>query len=283
MTKAAIIGYASIDYPAVLDGFFRGNETVLIKERPADAFPRPGGCPLYVAVPIAEAGLPVSIITWVGDDSLGDLFTDHVKERNIDTESIATVDKGATPICFLLYQEDGSCGCCFDPGFLGSEELTHNQLKLIQDTELLCFTVGPPDVALAALDHCSEDKKIAWVAKNDPKSYPEKIRGAIGRRADYIFCNASERPWVDAALKGRAKKPPLIVETNGAEQVSVCVGDDPVQKLNVQRLSFNDASGAGDTLAGGCLAAILDGVSEPIEIGKAGVEASRRLLSSRKK
>ena len=74
MTKAAIIGYASIDYPAVLDGFFRGDETVLIKERPADAFPRPGGCPLYVAVPIAEAGLPVSIITWVGDDSLGDLF-----------------------------------------------------------------------------------------------------------------------------------------------------------------------------------------------------------------
>ena len=282
MTNVAVIGYASIDYPAVLDGYFTGDQTVLIKERPTDAFPRPGGCPLYVAGPIAAHSHHTSIITWVGDDEPGRFFTSSAMKRGIQCAGIATVDAGATPICFLLYQADGSCGCCFDPGFLGSESLTAKQIRLTETADIFCFTVGPPNIAAQTLDQISEEKKIAWIAKNDPKSYPEDLRIRLGARADFIFCNSSEREWIDMALRDRERPPPLIVQTNGANPVILEIGENQ-RRLNVPPLSFNDSSGAGDTLAGGCLAAIAGGENDLTAIGDAGISAARQLLEARAK
>lgn len=280
MKAAVAIGYASLDYPAVLDGYFQGNQTVLIKQRPTDSFPRPGGSPLYVAGPLASTSCTTSIITWVGEDDMGELFRSYVAREGVDTGGISVVASGATPICFMIYQQDGSCCCCFDPGFLGSEELSQEQADLIREADLLCITVGPPDIGAQALALVSDDVAVAWVAKNDPQSYPEELRAKLGQRADYIFCNVHERAWIDAALTGRTKSAPLIVETNGAEEVKVECGDQ-IEYLVVPVLEFNDASGAGDTLAGGCLAAVARGESNAARIGAAGISAASHLLKQR--
>ena len=280
MSRAIAIGYASLDYPAVLDGYFQGDHTVLIKQRPAGAFPRPGGCPLYVARPIAASGCSVSIITWVGNDDMGELFRSYVSRDGVDTSGVATVDSGATPICFLIYQEDGSCCCCFDPGLLGKEELGRQQVELIRNADLLCITVGPPEIGMQALDLTSATAAVAWVAKNDPQSYPEQLREMLGTRADYVFCNVNERPWIDSALTGRVRPGPLIVETNGPKIVKV-ESEGQVAYLDVPQLQFNDASGAGDTLAGGCLAAVAGGETDPEKIAAAGIAAATNLLKQR--
>lgn len=280
MKKAVAIGYASVDYPAVLDGYFKGDQTVLIKQRPADAFPRPGGCPLYVARPLAASGCETSVITWVGEDDMGELFRSHAEKAGVDTGGIGTVVPGATPISFMIYQEDGSCCCCFDPGLLGTEELSQGQADLIRTADLVCITVGPPDIGMQALEMASDNCAVAWVAKNDPKSYPEELRGMLGQRADYIFCNVHERAWIDQALLNREKPPPLIVETNGAENVKVQHGKQ-VSHLDVPALEFNDASGAGDTLAGGCLAAVVGGERDAARVAAAGISAAASLLRQR--
>lgn len=280
MKRAVAIGYASLDYPALLDGYFQGDRTVLIKQRPADAFPRPGGSPLYVARPWASSGCRASIVTWVGDDELGRFFASSVAEGGVDTAGVAVVDAGATPVCFLIYQQDGSCGCCFDPGLLGNETLTAEQEALIRDADLFCTTVGPPDIAFRSLELVSDDAAIAWVAKNDPQSYPESLRALLGERADYIFCNAAEREWIDEALLGRRRDAPLIVETNGVEPVKVERGKE-LHYLDVQALEVHDPSGAGDTLAGGALAAVLAGDTDPRRIAQAGIDAAAALLDTR--
>ncbi|MGH8224220.1 MAG: carbohydrate kinase family protein [Woeseiaceae bacterium] len=280
MKAAAAIGYASIDYPAVLDGYFRPDHTVMIKERPTDAFPRPGGCPIYVARPLVDSGCHTSMVTWVGSDDLGEMFRSWAARDGIDTAGVATVEAGATPMCLVIYQEDGSCCCCFDPGLLGREQLNGAQSELIRNADLVCVTVGPPEINAQALDLVAHDAVVAWVAKNDPMSYPESLRAALGRRADYVFCNVHERAWIDEALAGRERPGPLIVETNGAQPVKAEFRGKE-EYLDVPALRFNDASGAGDTLAGGCLAAIADGVTDAREIAAAGIAASTALLRQR--
>ncbi|MDH3616705.1 MAG: carbohydrate kinase family protein [Gammaproteobacteria bacterium] len=280
MKTAVTIGYASIDYPAVLDGYFKADHTVLIKQRPADAFPRPGGCPIYVARPLVTSTCQTSMVTWVGVDDMAERFRSWAARDGIDIAGIATVDSGVTPMCFMIYQEDGSCCCCFDPGLLGQEKLDSTQIALISGADLLAVTVGPPDVGMQALELVADDAAVAWVAKNDPLSYPESLRAALGRRADYVFCNVHEREWIDNALDGRERPDPLIIETNGSEPVKAEFRGE-IEFVDVPTLCFNDASGAGDTLAGGCLAAIAGGETSPELIAAAGIAASTALLKTR--
>ena len=280
MTRVVAIGYASLDYPAILDGFFQGNKTVLINKRPADAFPRPGGSQLYVGRCLAKAGVRTSIITWVGDDDMGELYRSSTELEGIETDGIAVVNQGSTPVCFLLYQEDGSCGCCFDPGFMGSETLTPQQADLIREADLVCITVGPPQIGLRALELTRKDAIVAWVGKNDPVSFPETLRTELGIRADYIFCNVHEREWIDSALMTRKKPAPLIVETSGTGTVKVHHNAQTLELL-VDPLECDDASGAGDTLAGGSLAAVMDGEDDARKIAAAGIEAAHALLKQR--
>lgn len=281
MTRVAVIGYASIDFPAVLDGFFAADRTVMIRQRPADAFPRPGGCPLYVARPIADKGIPVSIVTWVGADHHGELFTSWTEQDGVGVEGIATIAPGDTPVCFMIYQQDGSCGCLFDPGMLGQESLTEKQNALIAGADLLCITVGPPEIAKQALALIAGQCKVAWVMKNDPLSYPKELRAALASRADYIFCNRQEREWVDEALaETQARRQPVIVETAGGNAV-MAQQDNDAERVEVEPLSFDDASGAGDTLAGGCLAAILAGESDLRSVVSSGISAAASLLRGR--
>ncbi len=281
MTGVAVIGYASIDFPAVLDGFFAGDRTVMIKQRPADAFPRPGGCPLYVARPIADKGITVSIVTWVGADHHGELFASWTEQDGVGVEGIATIEPGDTPVCFMIYQQDGSCGCLFDPGMLGRESLTEKQKALIAGADLLCVTVGPPDIAEQALGLIDDQCKVAWVMKNDPLSFPKKLRAALASRGDYIFCNRQEREWVDEALaETQARRQPMIVETAGGNAV-MAQRDNDAERVEVETLSFDDASGAGDTLAGGCLAAIMAGESDLRSVVSSGIDAAAALLRGR--
>ncbi len=281
MKQAVAVGYASLDYPMTLDGYFRGDHTVMVSQRPSDTFPRPGGSPLYVARSLAKAGVDTAVITWIGADSLGQLFCCYVTDDGINDDGIAVVTPGSTPVCFLLYQQDGSCGCCFDPGFMGREELTAKQQALIRNADLVCITVGPADIGIQALALARDDAIIAWVAKNDPLSFSEPLRAQLGQRADYIFCNAQERTWIDNALQCRSKAPPFIVETRGTGSVCVMRGDD-LSVLPVKPLQVNDTSGAGDTFSGACLAAIMKGETALDVIARAGIEASYNLLSQRK-
>ncbi len=281
MSKAVVMGYACIDYPATLNGYFEPDRTVTIQQRPSGGFPRPGGCVLYAARPLAVKGIPVSVLSWAGADAHGKLFASSVENDGIGVSGIVTIKSGATPMAFMIYQADGSCGCLFDPGILGQEFLSVEQRELILGAELLCVTVGPPAITEEALALIGGDCKLAWIMKNDPLSFPEPLRVKLASRADCIFCNRRERGWVDKALaKSASRKRPLVVETAGGETVKA-TQDEEVVQIEVEPLRFSDSTGAGDTLAGGCLAAILSGERDSRVIVSHGIDAAAALLRGR--
>ena len=181
----------------------------------------------------------------------------------------------------MIYQQDGSCGCLFDPGMLGSETLSERQATLIGGADLLCVTVGPPGIAREALALIGSECKVAWVMKNDPLSYPKDLRVALAARADYIFCNRQERAWVDEGLEAaRSHRDPMIVVTSGGEAVAAQHNGTSV-RVDVEPLAFDDPSGAGDTLAGGCLAAMIAGEQDLRSIVASGINAAASLLRGR--
>ena len=280
MNNVVALGYASIDYPAVLDGFFVGDKTVMIKQRPYDNFPRPGGSPLYVARPMINSANDISLITWLGNDQHGRLFLKCADDALINTTGIETFSDGNTPICFLIYQDDGSCGCCFDPGMLGREYLSERQKSLLRNADLLVVTVGPSSIAEQALKLIPATCDVAWVAKNDPISYPKTLRMQLGARCKYIFCNTRERTWIDDAIENQPVTARIIVETNGASEVKI-ESAGQANYVDVPKLEFHDPCGAGDTLAGGCLGAIIRGSDSLSEIACAGINAATQLLRTR--
>ncbi|MBQ4856369.1 carbohydrate kinase family protein [Rhodanobacter sp. B2A1Ga4] len=278
MTRIAVLGYACLDYAASVDGDVRWGWTSRISSRPRDEWPRPGGCSFYVARPLAQAGFGVDIVTWTGDDAMGNLYADHCHRHGIGTQGIDASTGATTPVSMLLYKDDGRCACLIDFGSAGSAT-TSTQEDLIRKADMVVVTVGPAACGLRALDIARDDALIVWVAKNDPISFPPELRTRLGQRARYVFCNGDERTWIDDATVD-ADAEQIVVETRGAEPIHIR-SRGTTMHIPVTPLQVGDATGAGDTLAGATLAALLGGETDPVAAVRSGALASSELLRRR--
>lgn len=279
MTKVALTGYASLDYPIILAGAFKANWTTEIRQRPPDGWPRPGGCHFYAALPLVRRGFDTSLVTWVGTDDMGHLYRRCCASQGISLDACAEITEGATPVCFLVYQADGSCACLIDFGFSGRETLTAVQEQHLRDSDLVCITVGPSATTARALEIVRPDATVAWISKNDPNSFTPEICRALGQRARFIFCNAQERRRIDDCALDRPEDQ-VVVETRGAGAVTIHHRNQVIN-IPVQPVAVLDTTGAGDTLAGGTLAAIAAGETDLSAAVVAGISAARELLEPR--
>lgn len=278
MKRAVLVGYAALEYAVQLEGAFRADWTTPIVHRHKNPWPRPGGCHFYAAMPIAGVGSAADLVTWIGDDELGAFYLTCCERSGIGADGVVCIP-GATPLCFLLYQPDGSCGCLIDFGMSGRAAISAEQERLIAAADLVCITVGPADALARALELIRPETTVAWVTKNDPASFIPSLRRTLAQRADYVFCNQRERAWVDEV---RVTRPvgQVIVQTGGAGAVQIDQSGR-VFTLAVDALAARDTTGAGDTLAGGTLAAILQGEADIVKAVQAGIDAAHRLLTER--
>lgn len=278
MKQAILVGYAALEYAVQLDGEFRGDWTVPIKHRHEHPWPRPGGCHFYAAQPIAQAGGAPELVSWIGEDELGSVYRRYCEHHGIGTRGVVSVP-GTTPLCFLVYQPDGSCGCLIDFGMSSRSAMTTAQENLISGADLVCITVAPAAAVARTLELIRPQATVAWITKNDPVSFTPTVRRTLAQRADVIFCNARERAWVDEVATTRPVGQ-AIVQTSGAGSVQVHQSGR-VTELAVDAIAARDTTGAGDTLAGGTLASLLAGETDLVIAARAGVNAAHTLLKNR--
>lgn len=278
-TRVALVGYAALDHTIQLAGPFRSHWTTPIRHRGNGSWPRPGGCHFYAGMPIARSGAHTSLVTWIGDDDFGDQYRRHCLDMGMAEDGIAVVENGATPLCFLVYEDDGACACLIDFGMAGRETVTSRQEAVLSSADFVCMTVAPATASQRALELIRPDATVAWVTKNDPASFTPALRLSLAKRARYIFCNAKELSWVEEALNGDLGDR-MIVQTNGSGEVRVHRAGDTVV-LPVTPIDARDTTGAGDTLAGGTLAAILGGETDIVRATQMGIAAAAALLNTR--
>ena len=273
MTKLAVSGYSSMDYAVRLKGQIQGDHTTLIEYRDSTAWPRLGGCPAYVAAAVTRQRQQAWPISWIGRDSAAEKYLGDLAAANVPARGIAQLD-GQSPTAILAYQSDGSCACLFDPVFSGQEVLTEEQRGIIGGATHVCVTAGPPDLMDEILACRRSDARLYWVCKNDVQCFTREMRATLSELSDVIFCSHSER---DLILHQRTG---TVVETFGKEWVRVS-HDGETKTLKVDPISVGDTTGAGDTLAGGFIAAEMLGVSTPFDAAECGLGAARDMLADR--
>ncbi len=275
MTQLVVTGFASLDYPVSLAGMAKGDCTTLISDRDPEAWPRLGGCSAYVATAVARKGIAAAPVSWVGSDDAAELYCDALRTEGCETAGVARIQAARSPVALLAYQADGSCVCLYDPAFGGAEILTPAQSELISAARHLAITVGPPQLTAQILALRHPQSTLYWILKSDPACFPPDICAALSAAAAVIFCNRSERDMISST---RAEA--VIVETGGTKGVTV-LADGKTSTCPVEPLIISDTTGAGDTLAGGFIAAMMSGETDPLEAAKQGITAVRELLEKR--
>jgi ribokinase len=284
MSRIAITGYASLDHVIVLDGDVVPGKTTTIVNRSVKSWPRLGGGPAYVALAVHASNPGATVpVSWIGEDALGDNYVRQLAERGISSAGMAVVEGARTPIAVLVYDQASDCACLYDPGLPGGVGLDAAQRDLIEGSEWIGVTIGPLAVTDQLLKLLRNDQQLAWVVKNDPKAITPGQSAALYERADLVFCNGRERAFLDdARAAGRTPRTgQIIVETQGRRGALFLRGEES-HFVAAEPVEVIDPTGAGDTFAGGVIAAIMKGETDLEAIGQAGNAAARALLLDRK-
>lgn len=283
--KVAAIGYASVDHALRTTGPPELDRTVRIIDRPADGWGRTGGAPAYVCRALTAEGIATPrAISWVGPDQAGADYRRALRDDGIDTEGIAIVPDARTPFSVLVYADTGGCACLYDPG-MANQKLSPAQAELIADTGWLVITVGPTQALADALDRTMPDTRVAWLVKADQAAFTPPLCRRLAERADLIAHNKAERAFIEDTLDAAGPRPGrLIVETHGANGLSWRLerqNEVPqTGRQSVHARKVTDQTGAGDTLAGGLLAGLIEGQKIERAILR-GVRAVDRLMHNR--
>jgi ribokinase len=272
MTRLAVTGYASLDYVMQLDGMVAPDQTTTGRRSDA-AWPRVGGCPSYIAKAVARVGGAVDPVMWVGTDAMGRMLAEDLRTTCVGTDAVAMVDRARSPTALMVYQRDGSCAVLFDPGLAGAETLTDTQRAAITTASHLCISVGPPQLSAEILDLRAPHARLYWAVKNDPACFTPDIVARLRTEADVIFCSRAERELVGATSA-------MVIQTLGPSGVQIDIGDRRVS-LPVAAIDTPDTTGAGDTFAGGVIAAEMAGACAPEHAAEAGIAAAAAMLIDR--
>lgn len=278
--KVVVSGYATLDYVVQLEDDFHGTGTVIGELGVSGAWPRAGGAALYASRRIAAAGHRAFTLTWIGDDGDGGHYLRACQRAQICCDAIVQRRAVKTPRCVLIYNPGGDYGCLLDTGFGDLERLTEAQSGVVQDADHLCISAGPAQAAMDMLDCVPDGRQVSWIAKLDRRCFPEELCRRLASRANLIFCNASEREFIQAAYLGDRPKSQIIIETLGGAGVLIDSADGK-RVIPATAIKAHDTTGAGDTLAGEVIAQHCLGNTGVDEAVASGMAAAKDLLASR--
>jgi ribokinase len=283
MTRIAVTGYASLDHVAMLDGSPRAGRTTRIVERQESAWPRLGGSPAYVSAALVANGVPEAFpVSWIGDDEDGAAYREQLAARRVPADGLEIIAGARTPMAILAYEPEGGCICLYHPGMPQELTLSPRQSSLVRGCDWVCVTIGPAAVTEAVLATIRPDARLAWVVKHDPAAMSLQLAARLAARADLIFCSLAESDFVSEALAATPaqREGQIVIETHGGAGAAFNRGGRS-KFVPATPLAIADPTGAGDTFAGGALAALAAGESDPVAIVEAGHKAARALLETR--
>ncbi len=283
MIRVAITGYASLDHVAMLDGTPGAGRTTTIIDRPDGAWPRLGGSPAFVARALAGQGIRGACpVSWIGDDEAGRTYRRQLESDAIDGTGLEQIPGARTPIAILAYEPLGGCICLYDPGMPDGLRLSASQQRIVEEADWVCVTIGPSDATMGVLDVLRKDQKLAWVVKHDPRAISPELAARLAGRADLICHSQAESEFLEAALaaSGDRDADKILIETRGGQGAVFRRGEEGLL-VRSDPLAVTDPTGAGDTFAGGVLAALIKDEADPTRIVMAGHAAARALLTAR--
>lgn len=275
--NAVVVGHASLDRALVVNRCPGPGMTAVVRASPMGARRRAGGV-AQTCFALAHRGLAVFPVTGVGSDPLGDYYRNALGEAGCRLDGVVTVGE-RSPTSNLLYADDGTTACLFDPGISTEWTLTDIQEELITAAELVVLMIGPAAVTKEALGLVRPEAMVGWVLKDDPASLAGDLPRRLSERADVVVLNHQEHHLLTGV---RLKSSALIAETRGPDPIRYGRGE-PTEELDVPEIDMpTDPTGSGDSFAGGLIAALAGGADDR-EAVQAGLDRAVEMLETRRR
>ncbi len=268
--KVLLLGGLLIDRYVVTSCYPAPGGDTLIRQE----FLRTGGCPFNVAKTLQALGAIPLIYSALTDDEMAQTLRQTMAEEGLSREALYPLPGQRTGYCMIILDSTGErtfftfrgCEGHFDPARISSALRREIAAVFVTGIYLLYPQWSPGAVAFL------EEMAASGVpVLFDPGSLLGEMDPALLRRvieaASILTPNRRERQEMERILGipdlprwGLARGMQCILETRGAEGATLYTRDGTVEIPPCPARPV-DTTGAGDSFAGGFLAALLEGRS----------------------
>jgi fructokinase len=257
-----------------------------------------GGSPYNVAITLGRLGQAVSLVARSGRDTFGGLLEAKARDSGVSFDHWQIVDEPTT-LAVAALQADGSAQYDFYLDRTAALGWDDSLVELVPSGGV--FHLGsiaswrPPSAAVLQAWQRRLYDSGATLVSYDPNVRPALVTDPSALRASVEHCisaahlvKASDEdieflyPGTDlasAAQRWCTLGATLVVVTRGGDGAVAFGVDGEVARQPGERITVADTVGAGDSFAGGLLAALVDnGVSSPAALSAADVDVVRLAL-----
>ncbi len=135
----------------------------------------PGGSVFNGLVSLGRLGVPVSFISEVGNDRVGDIISDFMKDNNISTELVDRFPDGKSPVSLAFLDNDNNANYIFYKDY--PKQRLEVPLPIINQDDILIFgsyySLNPAlrERMVEFLDYAKERKAIIYYDPNFRKAH----------------------------------------------------------------------------------------------------------------
>ncbi len=219
----------------------------------------PGGGGGNVACAASRLGLRAGMVSWVGDDTDGQLVLDDLRRFGVDTSHIAVKPGAPTNFTVVLIDPSGEKAIVIAPTTFDTLHLDAPLRAYLRAAHIVYSTTYDLE-QLAQVAAVVRDAGGLLAADIEPATVPpdERLRHALSL-VDIAFLNATAfDPKEAAEMAGElcAAGPRVVVLTFGAHGAFACT-DRQVVRHPAFSVPVVDTTGAGDCFAAAFMAAYL--------------------------
>lgn len=254
--------------PLNREGYFRG--------------PFPSGAPAIFIDTVAKMDHTAAIIGGVGDDDFGHYTIDRMRADGVDCRFIHLSDRLSTGCAFVTYFEDGSRKFIFHMGNSAAAEVDIPDISDMDDLKYFHIMgtsladnpkfadgiVGLMRAAVKKGAKVSFDPNLRFELIRDRRVY-EIIDEIVGNTAVLLpgkeeLMIITGEDSVEKAIKKAFENPVLeVIALKNGSKGSIIYTRENSFESDIYTLDVADATGAGDSYAGGFIAGLLE--NRPLE------------------
>jgi pseudouridine kinase len=281
---------------ANLDRIAKGFSAVLLgTSNPVSVQESFGGVARNVAENLARLGLPVRLMTVVGDDLPGAALLKQARDLGIDTGACLTVVDCPTGTYTAILQPDGEMVLAMaDMGVMDrfTEAALHQRRSHWASTRFRVLDCNLPSAVLSVLieDSRRQGAKLVIVGVSEPKMsrLPASLEGVsalilnVGELAARVGRSLPDRTAVaDACRQLHAQGAQGVVITLGGEGVLCSRGVQDLKHLSAPKTEIVDVTGAGDAFSAGVVASLVQDPDDLLRACLLGQRLAALTLGSR--
>lgn len=213
MKRLVCFGSCCIDYYSNLDG---GKAFV-------------GGGPLNTAVYAAETGLPVSLISCIGNDPYSDMILQYLQQKQIDLSHLHRAE-GKTACTGIRIAGNDSELCTYEEGVLKQFRLSEDDIAFIKNHDAAVFDLwSRQEDFLPAIR--SDGLLLAFDAADRPDD-PAAVKAQEYCDLFFFLCEEDSESVVGQMLEILRRGPSLVIALCGARG-SICMDKNGIHRYQI--------------------------------------------------